>query len=225
VKVRLRGTINQDHVVNPKRTTKFNYNYTLGADDLDVAIAVFDRDTGRKLATYTQTVVPHKYVEVNTRTGFVEVVGGHGEPQEFDVKVIGVGIDDSDMLEETDTGLPAGMSGKLFRGEVSANSTDSQIINFNLAESVEVTTTKKAQFVVNGSNKGRSTSFRYTSLAGGEFFRKSGRNLMSNRDYITRMPGVSVKAGPTSRVGGLRRRTGMGNILSNFSSLVERFTR
>lgn len=221
--LKLRGTVNKSIVVNAKRTTSFYHNYILRDEPYNVDVEIVDEDISEIVSSIDTTVTPHKYVSIDTDSGEIKVVGGFGSPMDFEVKVIGNGVVENPNLSSANKVL-GNMDDTLFQGKAPSDHKGVSSIKFGKAEVIDAEAMEKVQWVVDGEPKGSSTTFRYATLAGETIF-DSPKNIR-NRDRImlNRYPRIHINAGPSDRVGTLRKRSGITSNILNRTSIVEKIT-
>lgn len=218
---RVSGTVlNENGTVIAKGTTVLNHSYSVGTENKNISIKITDRKTGQVLDEYSKTVRPYGYVDIDTSRGEVETVSGFDEDITIESKVIGLDIGSVGVLED-DQPIPTyeSYSLDLTLGD-DLNPRDA--LEFDRLEMLDSVAPKKMVWFVDGDNKGRSTTFRYTSYAFNTYSVLKNLNIPTERYMLSRDPNINVVAGPTKRVGSVRSRLGIGGRLLGFSSLSEK---
>lgn len=223
VNLKIGSPIDRSIVVNAKRTTTFNHEYTLLDSPYEVDADIVDKGSGKVVANISKTVTPHKFVSINTNSGRVNVVGGYEEPSNFDIKMIGSGVGGGNSVVNQRKVL-GGLDDKLIRGQLSNDEGQTATFDFNKLEVFDAHTHGKMQWIVDGKLKGRSTEFRYSTIAGEALFDSPNNMRSKDRIMVTRRPRVRINAGPSSRIGGLRQRSGLGSRIFNVNSVTEMLT-
>jgi len=221
--LKLKGTVNKSIVVNSQRTTSFYHNYVLRDKPYSVNVDIVDEDSGDIVSNIDTTVTPHKYVSIDTDSGKIRFAGGFGNPVDYEVKLIGNGVYENPNLTSASKVL-GNMDDALFQGKAPSTYKSSTPIEFNKAEVIDAEATEKVEWVVDGEPRGASTTFRYATIAGEAIFDSPKDIRNKDRIMLNRRPRIHINAGPSDRVGTLRKRSGMASNLLNRTSIVEKIT-
>jgi len=218
---RVSGTVlNENGTVIANGTTVLNHSYSVGTQNKDISIKITDRESGKVLDEYSKTVKPYGYVDIDTSRGEVETVGGFDEEVKIESKIIGLDIASIGALQD-DRPIPTYESYSL---DLDLDDTldPRDALDFNRLEMLDAVASKKMVWFVDGDNKGRTTTFRYTSYVFNTYSVLKNLNIPTERYMLSRDPNINVVAGPTKRVGSVRSRLGIGGRILGFSSLSEK---
>lgn len=199
--------------VGPGASITVDDDVELGVDTVNIGVEVTDVSLGELADATEVSISPHKYVSVNIGEGVVEVVGGFDSELNYSGLINGSGISGANDLEDNDR-LAVGRSTGAIKGTATTNSEDSDTYTFNSAQLINMRTAKQVVWVVDGENKGKSSTFKYNTFIG-ESSTDIGELPAPDAD-------INVQGNPIDNLGVLRSMVGFdANVLNG--SMIRRF--
>lgn len=198
------GSLDQEFTIASGVSETFEQTFEVLADPVQFTATVENQTLGRTSDTQRIRVRPHKYNELNTSDGIVDIVGGYESGVDYGGTIVGSDLSAQDNLEDQDTFVSALGAGTL-KGVSSTKSDDKDTVEFTSIQLLTMKTSQKVTWIVDGSNEGKSDTFKYETASSSAFG--------PGRDVDIKDPEISIMGGPINNVGVLRRKMGINKKL------------
>lgn len=201
----------EETFIDSEHAVKTEFDVKVLTEPKTFELEIVDKVAGTTVVTDSVTISPHKFVDIDTSQGEITILGGFQDGVEFSGQVVGSGIESDAELNEKFTYL-ATSKGATFTGLFSGG-TNEVGITFDTLQLFNMGATKEFTWVVDGSIKEQSKSFRYTTTA--------AQKLVPNDILEPNRASTTVTVGPAANIGMFRSKLGLSTKLIN-KPLIQR---